>query len=77
MNKQLNINLYFDDKGEDIKDILTRDFKEFLNSYIKKVLKQFQEVEVFRSKYSNKDSFLYFPCYNNIVTSSYEGWSLK
>lgn len=39
MNKQLNINLYFDDKGEDIKDILTRDFKEFLNSYIKKVLK--------------------------------------
>lgn len=39
MNKQLNINLYFDDKGEDIKEVLARDFKEFLNSYIKKVLK--------------------------------------
>ena len=39
MNKQLNINLYFDDKGEDIKEVLIRDFKEFLNSYIKKVLK--------------------------------------
>lgn len=39
MNKKLNINLYFDDKGEDIKEVLIRDFKEFLNSYIKKVLK--------------------------------------
>lgn len=39
MNKQLNINLYFDETGEDIKDVLIRDFKEFLNNYIKKVLK--------------------------------------
>lgn len=39
MNKQLNINLYFEDEGEDIIDILTRDFKEFLSSYIKSILK--------------------------------------
>jgi len=39
MNKKLKINLFFDDKGEDIKDVLIRDFKEYLNNYIKKVLK--------------------------------------
>lgn len=39
MNKKLNINLFFNEKGEDIVEVLTRDFKEFLNGYIKKVLK--------------------------------------
>lgn len=38
MKKQLNIKLFFNDKGEDIKNVITRDFKEFLNSYIKKIL---------------------------------------
>ncbi len=39
MNKKLNINLFFKDDGEDIIEVLTRDFQEFLNNYIKKLLK--------------------------------------
>lgn len=39
MNKKLNINLFFKDNGEDIIEVLTRDFQEFLNNYIKKLLK--------------------------------------
>ena len=39
MNKKLNINLFFKDDGEDIIEVLTRDFQEFLNNYIKKPLK--------------------------------------
>lgn len=39
MNKKLNINYFYCDSGEEILSILTRDFKEFLNNYIKKVLK--------------------------------------
>ncbi len=39
MKKKLNINLYFDETGEDVKDVLARDFKEFLNNYIKIILK--------------------------------------
>lgn len=38
MNKKLNINMFFNENGEDIKEILIRDFKDFLNSYVKKVL---------------------------------------
>lgn len=39
MNKQLTINLFYLDDGEDLLEVLNRDFKEFLNMYIKKVLK--------------------------------------
>ena len=39
MNKQLTINLFYADDGEDLLEVLNRDFKEFLNGYIKKVLK--------------------------------------
>ncbi len=39
MNKQLNINLFYSDDGDDLLEVLNRDFKEFLNMYIKKVLK--------------------------------------
>ncbi len=39
MNKKLNINLFFKEDGDDIIEVLTRDFKEFINNYIKKVLK--------------------------------------
>ena len=38
MNKQLNINLFYSDEGEDLLEVLNRDFKEFLNMHIKKVL---------------------------------------
>lgn len=38
MNKKLNINLFFNEQGEEILNVLTYDFKEFLNNYIKKVL---------------------------------------
>lgn len=41
MNKKLNINMFFNENGEDIKEILIRDFKDFLNSYVKKVLNWF------------------------------------
>ena len=39
MNKTLNINLYYKEDGENIVDVLMKDFNEFLNDYIKKVLK--------------------------------------
>lgn len=39
MTKKLNINLYYDDAGETILDVLMKDFNDFLNDYIKKVLK--------------------------------------
>lgn len=39
MNKTLNINLFYAEDGEEIIDVLNRDFIEFLNAYIKKVLK--------------------------------------
>lgn len=39
MNNTLNINLYYKDDGENIIDVLMRDFNDFLNDYIKKVLK--------------------------------------
>lgn len=39
MNKQLNINLFYSEDGENIVDVLSRDFKEFLSSYLKKILK--------------------------------------
>ncbi len=38
MNKPLTINLFYSDDGEDLLEVLNRDFKEFLNLYIKKVL---------------------------------------
>lgn len=36
-NNKLNlkINTFFDEKGQDIKDVLEADFKEFLNNYVK------------------------------------------
>jgi len=39
MNKTLNINLYYKADGENILDVLMKDFNDFLNDYIKKVLK--------------------------------------
>ena len=39
MTKKLNINLHFIDAGETILDVLMKDFNDFLNDYIKKVLK--------------------------------------
>lgn len=39
MNKTLNINLYYKEDGENILDVLTKDFNEYLNDYIKKTLK--------------------------------------
>lgn len=39
MTKKLNINLYYNDAGETILDVLMKDFDDFLNDYIKKVLK--------------------------------------
>lgn len=39
MTKKLNINLYYNDAGENILDVLMKDFNDFLNDYIKKVLK--------------------------------------
>ena len=39
MTKKLNINLYYNDAGETILDVLMKDFNDFLNDYIKKVLK--------------------------------------
>lgn len=40
MDKKLKINFFYnDEEGEELLDILTRDFKEFLNNYIKDVLK--------------------------------------
>ena len=38
MNKQLDINLFYNEDGEDIMEVLNRDFKEFLNVYINKIL---------------------------------------
>ena len=32
MNKKLNINLFFKEDGDDIIEVLTRDFKEFINN---------------------------------------------
>ena len=40
MNKQFKINIFYSDKGDDLLEVLNRDFKEFLNSYIRKVLKK-------------------------------------
>lgn len=39
MTKKLNINLYYNDAGETILDVLMKDFNDFLNDYKKKVLK--------------------------------------
>ena len=39
MNKTLNINLYYKEDGENILDVIMNDFNDFLNDYIKKVLK--------------------------------------
>lgn len=39
MTKKLNINLYYNGAGETILDVLMKDFNDFLNDYIKKVLK--------------------------------------
>ena len=39
MTKKLNIDLYYNDAGETILDVLMKDFNDFLNDYIKKVLK--------------------------------------
>ena len=39
MTKKLNINLYYNDAGETILDVLMKDFNDFLNDYIKNVLK--------------------------------------
>lgn len=39
MNKMLNINVYYKEEGENILDVLMKDFNDFLNDYIKKVLK--------------------------------------
>lgn len=39
MTKKLNINLHYNDAGETILDVLMKDFNDFLNDYIKKVLK--------------------------------------
>ena len=39
MTKKLKINLYYNDAGETILDVLMKDFNDFLNDYIKKVLK--------------------------------------
>ena len=36
---KININLYYNDAGETILDVLMKDFNDFLNDYIKKVLK--------------------------------------
>ena len=38
MNKPLNINLYYNEDGENIIDVLTKDFNDFLNDYIISVL---------------------------------------
>ncbi len=32
----LKINTFFEEEGQDIKDVLEADFKQFLNNYIKK-----------------------------------------
>ena len=40
MNKKMNINLYYKEDGENIVDVLMKDFNDFLNDYIKKVLIQ-------------------------------------
>ena len=39
MNKTLNVNLYYKEDGENIVDVLMKDFNDFLNDYIKKFLK--------------------------------------
>ena len=39
MNKTLNINLYYKEDGENIVDVLMKDFNDFLNDYIKNILK--------------------------------------
>lgn len=39
MNKTLNVNLYYKEDGENIVDVLMKDFNDFLNDYMKKVLK--------------------------------------
>ena len=39
MIKKLNINLFYNDVGETILDVLKKDFNDFLNDYIKNVLK--------------------------------------
>lgn len=39
VNNTLNINLYYKEDGENIVDVLMKDFNDFLNDYIKKVLK--------------------------------------
>lgn len=38
MNKQLDINLFYNEDGEDIMEVLNRDFKEFLNEYLKEMV---------------------------------------
>lgn len=40
MNKKLNINIFYNDKGNDILDVLEQDFKDFFNDYLKKYIKQ-------------------------------------
>ena len=39
MNKTFNINLYYKEDGENIVDVLMKDFNDFLNDYIKNILK--------------------------------------
>ena len=40
MNKTLNINVFYNNSGNTILEILEQDFKEFFNDYIKKYIKQ-------------------------------------
>lgn len=39
MNKTLNINIFYNDEGNTILEILEQDFKDFFNDYIKKYIK--------------------------------------
>ncbi len=39
MNKTLNINVFYNNSGNTILEILEQDFKEFFNDYIKKYIK--------------------------------------
>ncbi len=40
MNKKLNINIFFNNNGEYLSDILSQDFIEFLEEYINNSLKK-------------------------------------
>ncbi len=39
MDKVLNINLFYKENGVKILEVLTNDFSDFLDDYIKKILK--------------------------------------